>query len=121
MLKRKMDKIKFMIAGVVCCLAIAMPVMAFSVSDPYAIGPNETKNIGNHVTGTTTIYINTRPSSGGDVKITLSGGASGSATFPYRTSRDPWKVTNVDKYSNVVINGTATSNGTAGVLTMWGN
>lgn len=120
MLKGKMNKIKISIAGVLCCLAIAMPVMAFSISDSYAIGPNETKRIGSHTTGTTTIYLNTRPSSGGDVRITLSGGASGSTTFPYYTSRDPWKVTNVNATRNVIMDGSATSSGTAGVLTMWG-
>ena len=59
-------------------MAIGMSVMAFDKSYSYVIGPDETKTIASFVHGASTIYLNTRPTAGGDVTISLSGAVTGS-------------------------------------------
>lgn len=115
-MKFKKKVLSLVIAGATGCMFLAVAASAFSRTDSYAIGPNSTKKIAAFVTGESTIYLDTQPSAGGNVTITLSGAKSASADFPYYTSRSPWKVTGVVPSSTLTIEGKAGSSGTAGNL-----
>lgn len=118
-MKNRKKKAVAAIAGVLCFIALSMPVLAFNQYYSYAIGPGDSKQIASFVPGATTIYLNTRPSAGGDLTVTLSGAASGSAVFPYYTSRSDWKVTGVNASKSLVIRGSAGGSGSSGSLHVW--
>ena len=99
---------------VVCC-ATAISVKALDKKSSYLIGAGENKQIMRIVTGASTIYLNTRPTNGGDLTIILKGAKSASAIFPRYTSRSEWEVGGVDKTSDLIINGKA-PNGATGTL-----
>lgn len=119
--KNRRKKAVAAIACVLCFIALSMPVLAFNETYSYAIGPNETKQIASFVPGATIIYLNSRPTAGGDMTVILSGAASGSSTFPYHTSRSDWKVTGVNASATLRIQGKAGSSGTSGSLHVWSN
>lgn len=115
----KKKKIAAIAASVMCFMALSMPVLAYNEYYSYAIGPNESKQITSFVPGASTIYFNTRPVNGGDLTVTLSGAASGSAGFPYYTSRSDWKVTGVSASKTLIVKGSAGSKGSSGSLHSW--
>lgn len=115
----KKKKIAAIIASVMCFIALSVPVLAYDQYYPYAIGPSESKQIAYFVPGASTIYFNSRPTNGGDLTVTLSGAASGSATFPYYTSRSDWKVTGVNASNSLTVKGSAGSKGSSGSLHSW--
>lgn len=106
-------------AGAILAGTAGTAMAAYNRYDPYAISPNATKRITHYVPGESTIYIQTRPDAGGDLRVTLSGAKSASAIFPYYTTRNAWKVTGVKKNATLYIDGTATSGGTSGRLRSW--
>lgn len=120
MKKVRVSKGKLAAVVAVCCIAIATPVFAFDEWYDYAIGPNDTETIARFVPGSSVLYLNSRPTSGGNLNVSLHGGGSGSTTFPYHTSRSPWQV-NVNPSITLEIDGNATSYGTAGSLHVWSN
>lgn len=75
------------------CMVVALPVMAFNDRYNYAMDGYDSEYIAGVKSSKTTVYLNTRPSTGGDVEIILETAANAKATFPYRTARDDWKVT----------------------------
>lgn len=118
-MKRMNKKIAAAIASVMCFMALSMPVLAYDQYYSYAIGPSESKQIASFVPGASTIYFNSRPVNGGDLTVSLSGAASGSAIFPYYTSRSDWKVTGVNASRTLIVKGSAGSKGSSGSLHSW--
>ena len=119
--KIKLTKGKIAALVAVGCMAVSLPVQAFNEYYGYAIGPNASKQIAGFVPGTSKIYLNTRPSSGGDVRIVLSGAAEGSHTFPYQVYVDDWAVNVENPATNLIIRGEAGDLGSAGSLHVWSN
>jgi hypothetical protein len=98
---------------------MAVTAYAFDEDYDYAVGPNSTQSITSFVTGVSTIYLNTRPNSGGSITIKLSGAKTGSSTFPYQTNRPDWEVTGVNPSTTLTVKGTAGNGGSAGTLHIW--
>lgn len=122
MRKSKMTRGKFAALVVASCMAVAVPVLAFDSTYPYNIAGTNSVTISQFAPKASTIYFNSRPASGGDLHVTLSGAASGGATFPYYTSRTPWKVSVASPQSILNVQGEGTSSrGTAGLLHIWSN
>lgn len=119
--KIKLTKGKIAALVAVGCMAVSLPVQAFNEYYGYAFGPNENKPITNFVPGASKIYLNTRPSSGGQVEIILSGAANGSHTFPYQVSVDDWAVNVGNPGTKLYISGKAGELGSAGSLHVWSN
>lgn len=100
-------------------MAVALPVMAFNTTYSYAMDGYDSEYIAGVTSSKTTVYLNTRPASGGDVQIILEGAANTSAVFPYRTSRADWNVT-VTRGRQLDIWGHALSSSTTyGTLHVW--
>lgn len=112
-----------LLSGIVAVgLAVSMMAVtayAFDEDYDYSIGPNSTGSITSFVTGCSTIYLNTRPDSGGSVTIKLSGAKTASSTFPYQTNRPDWEVNNVNPSTTLYVKGTAGNGGSAGTLHIW--
>ena len=116
---RKIMKRKIAVAAIaaVSCISIAGSALAFNNNYSYAIGPSDTKKIAEFTPGESTLYLNTRPTSGGGVTISLNDKTK-SFTFPAAVSVPDWKVS-VEPSVNLKVKGTAPSTGVAGILHIW--
>lgn len=120
----RMKKMKFTkgkLAALVAagCMVIALPVMAFNASYPYEVQNYNSMYLTGIRTQYSTVYLNTRPNTGGDVKIRLEGAANTSATFPYRTSRDDWAVAITPNEQLRIYAVSISTNTTKGILHVW--
>lgn len=100
-------------------MVVALPVMAFNDRYNYAMDGYDTEYVAGVWPTKTTVYLNTRPSTGGDVRIMLEGAANTLAIFPYRTARDDWRVSVTTGKQLDIWAHAESANTTLGVLHVW--
>lgn len=119
MKKIKITKGKLVALVAAGCMAITLPAMAFNAMYPYEVQNYNSMYLVGLRTQYSTVYLNTRPNTGGDVKIRLEGAANTWVTFPYRTSRDDWAVTITPNEELRIYAESLSSNTTKGILHVW--
>lgn len=119
MKKRKLTKGKLAALVAAGCMVIALPVMAFNDRYNYSMDGYDTEYVAEVKPTKTTLFLNTRPASGGDVKIILGDSVSTSAIFPYRTARDDWRVPVTAGKTIDIWAHAESANTTYGVLHVW--
>lgn len=104
------------------CLAVSIPVMAFDSTYPYDIPSDTQTEIVRLIPGANTIYLNSRPTGGGNLHVTLSGAASGSHMFSYNVSTSPWEVSVSSPDAYLIVYGSGSPGmSTRGSLHIWSN
>lgn len=115
---KKKTKWKMIAAAIATAgfISTAGNALAFYENYHYSLGPNDEEMITHFVPGSRKIYLNTRPQNGGSLKVTLSGAASGSFTFPQAVAVPDWEVSVPYPDSYLTVTGKAPSTGVSGYL-----
>lgn len=119
MKKIKLTKGKLAALIAAGCMAVTLPVLAFNTTYPYEVHDYNSMYLAGIKTQYSTVYLNTRPNTGGNVKIRLEGAANTSAVFPYHTSRDDWAVTITPNEQLRIYAEALSSVTTKGILHVW--